>query len=97
MRVYIAREDALEFDLEDIVLGVFNSRIGAIECCNGSKCAWSDVYNVNSDSGWIVYNEQSEGGWTREINMAMEEDDDESVDHWPKATLKYKIYECEVQ
>ena len=85
MIVYVAREDATAYDLQDIILGVFSTKPQAIQACQDQILVWQDSYDYDSDSGWINYNELMEGGDTRELAF-----DD-------VAMLIYKVYECEVQ
>ncbi len=99
MKVYVARENALEFDLEDVMLGVYLTKEAAMQSCMDQKEAWEstwDDYTI-SDSGWVDYNEISAGGWTRETNVGLLKDNDPSVDHYPTATLFHYVYEMEVE
>ena len=90
MNVYIARENAIDFDFDDIILGVFDSKDKAIKACEVSMEAWVGAFESDEKytaSGWVNYNELLEGGLLFETTMVEN----------PGTTLYHYVYDCEVQ
>lgn len=96
MKVYVARENATEFGLEDVMLGVYYTKAAALKSCNDQRYAWDSTWDQEeymvSYSGWNHYTEINAGGWSYETTIKYKADVDNA-----ETTLFHVVYEMEVQ